>query len=234
NCECRLKRFTASNLIADNVAFEASWHSPRLAVTNVEVQLYDGSIEAQTDLDVSNRAFHLTISANFDPKNLRPIFPAGAQQSLDQFSWQKPPLVNGDISLVLPAWTNQQPDYGSEVLPTLSVNGLVDFEQGFVYQQKLQVSSIRSHVIYSNLSWDLPDLFLRRPEGSLAAEHRDNGRTRDFYWHIASTIDLKVVRPLLRPEEQEVLDLFTLTQPPAIDAEIWGRYHDQERTKFKG
>jgi hypothetical protein len=172
--------------------------------------------------------------SDFDPKKLRPMLSAGAQQWLDQISWPKAPRVNGDFSLILPAWTNREPDYRSEVLPTLSLMGEVDFEQGLNYQQKLRVSSIRSHVMYSNMSWYLPDLFIRRPEGSLLAEHRSDDRTRDFYWHVSSTVDVGAVRPLLAPDAQKVFELFTFTEPPIIDAELWGRSHDQARTGFKG
>jgi hypothetical protein len=234
NCQCRLKGFAYSNLTADAVSFEASWHSPKLAVTNLDVQLYDGSFKAHADLDISNRAFNVTMFSDFDPKKLRPMLSAGAQQWLDQISWPKAPRVNGDFSLILPAWTNREPDYRSEVLPTLSLMGEVDFEQGLNYQQKLRVSSIRSHVMYSNMSWYLPDLFIRRPEGSLLAEHRSDDRTRDFYWHVSSTVDVGAVRPLLAPDAQKVFELFTFTEPPIIDAELWGRSHDQARTGFKG
>jgi hypothetical protein len=234
NCQCQLKGVTVSNLIVDGASFEANWHSPKLAITNLEVQLYDGSLKAQTDLDVSNRAFNLTIFSNVDPKKLMPIVPAEARQWLDQFSWSKPPRVNGEISLVLPAWTNREPDYRSEVLPGLSLNAEVDLEQGANYQQKLQVSSIRSHVIYSNMSWYLPDLFIRRPEGSLLAEHRSDDRTGDFYWHVSSTVDVGAIRPLLAPDAQKVFELFTLTEPPVLDAELWGGAHDEERVRFKG
>src|SRR5206468_8275707 len=58
-------------------------------------------------------------------------------------------------------------------------------------------------------------------------------RSKDFYWHITSTLDPRIVRPLLDREQQPVFDLFTLTQPPSIDAEIWGRLDDPERTGLK-
>jgi len=233
-CQGRFNSFAVSNLTFDTVAFETSWHSPKLAVTNLEVQLFDGIFRGHTDLDVSNRALALAIFSDFDLKKLRPILPVGAQQWLDQVSWRKGPRINGEISLVLPTWTNRQPDYSSEVLPSLSLNGEVDLQQGGNYQQKLQVSSLRSHIIYSNRMWYLPDLTIGRPEGILRGEHLADARTRDFYWHVASTIDVRAVRPFLGAEAQKGFDLFTFTQPPVIDAEIWGRYHDPERTKFQG
>jgi hypothetical protein len=234
NCQCRAKHLEASNLVAEAVSFEAKWHGPNLSLTNLDVQLYDGTFKAHADLQVARRELRLNLASDFDPQKIAPVLPGGAQQLLKQVSWKQAPRLNGDLAVVLPAWTNGQPDWNGEVLPTLQLNGQVDLDQGVTYQKELQVSSAHSHFIYSNLCLHLPDLTIRRPEGSLRAEHRADGRTKDFYWHVASTVDVRAVRPLLERKQQEAFDLFTFTKPPVIEAEIWGRSHAPERTGFKG
>jgi hypothetical protein len=234
NCQCRLKHLEVSNLVAEAVAFEARWHNPNLTLTNLDVQLYDGTFKGRAGLDVANREFTSSLASDFDLQKIAPVLPPAAQQWLKQVSWKRAPRLYGDLSVVLPDWTNRQPDWSAEVLPTLRSSGVVDFDQGVAYQQKLQASSAHSHFIYSNLSLHLPDLTIIRPEGRLRAEHRADGRTKDFYWHVTSTVDVQAVRPLLNSQAQETFGLFTFTRPPVIEGEIWGRSNAPERTGFKG
>ena len=98
----------------------------------------------------------------------------------------------------------------------------------------MRAETARTHFIYSNQCWRLPDLTVTWPEGRLEAEHLANDRTRDYYWRLTSTADLRRLRPLLDSNAQHVFDFFTFTQPPLIQAEIWGRFHDHERLGFKG
>src|SRR5262249_9761122 len=143
------------------------------------------------------------------------------------------PQVNGEISVTLPAWTNREPDWRTEVLPTLELGGEFDLEQGGNYRQ-VQAAAAHSHFVYSNQCWHLPDLVLTRTEGRLQAEHRANEVTKEFYWHLVSTLDPVILRPLLDETAQRAFDLFTFSQPPAVDVEIWGRAHDADRTGVRG
>ena len=44
-------------------------------------------------------------------------------QRLAEISWTQPPSLQIGGALVLPAWTNTQPDWRGEVLPTLRLAG---------------------------------------------------------------------------------------------------------------
>ena len=140
--------------------------------------------------------------------------------------------MKGDVKLVLPAWTNREPDWRAEVQPTLRLQGEVKLEHGGAYRG-VEVSALQSHVSYSNLVWRLPDLTVLRPEGTLEAALEADERTGDFYARVSSTLDPRIVRPLLDAEQQKGLDLVTFTNPPVIGAEIWGHAHEPERTGLK-
>ena len=127
-------------------------------------------------------------------------------------SWPQPPELKGDVKLVLPAWTNREPDWRAEVQPTLRLQGEVKLEHGGAYRG-VEVSALQSHVAYSNLVWRLPDLTVLRPEGTLEAALEADERTGDFYARVSSTLDPRIVRPLLDEEQQKGLDLLYLHQP---------------------
>src|SRR6267142_2719601 len=151
---------------------------------------------------------------------------------LQQYSWSWPPLVAGDLSLVLPAWTNRHPDWRGEVQPSLALDGDLSLNQGGAFRG-VAFTAARSHFTYTNMVWCLSNLFATRPEGHLDAFHLFNDRTKDFYWRISSTLNPAIVRPLLEPQHQRGLDFFTFTQAPYINGEVWGRWHNPECTAFK-
>jgi AsmA-like protein len=231
--DCRLLNLQSPKLVANQIMCAGIWQPPFLTVTNLNATLFEGQLAAQADLDVASRAARLSLTSDFDPHRLAALLPESGQRFLDQLSWPKAPQINGDLSVTLPAWTNPAPDWRAEVQPTLQLQGEINFMEGGSYRQ-VQASSARSHFTYSNLCWHLPDLTLIRPEGRLQAEHRANDTTKDFYWRLSSTLDPAILRPLLDRPAQQALDLFTFSQPPALDVQIWGRSHDSDRTGLLG
>ena len=95
-------------------------------------------------------------------------------------------------------------------------------------------STARSHVIYSNGVWRLPDLIITQPEGRLEATLESDQRTKEFFARIRSTLDVRAVRPALRLPEHNVLDLFTFTGPPWLQAEVRGRWDDLKAIGVQG
>jgi hypothetical protein len=96
------------------------------------------------------------------------------------------------------------------------------------------VTAAQSHISYSNMVWRLPDFTVLRPEGTLEVVFEEDDRTKDVYSRISSTLDVRVLRPLLESEQQRGLDYLTFTVAPVIGIEIWGRGHEPERTGIKG
>jgi hypothetical protein len=231
--DCQLANFKSSKLVSDRITCAGDWQPPRLTITNFDAALFEGQLAAQAHLDVDTRTASLSVASSFDPRRLGPLVPESAQRVLNELAWPKAPKVNADLLFTLPPWTNREPDWRAEIQPTLQLRGELGLEGGGSYR-RVQVASLHSHFIYSNLCWYLPDITLTRPEGRLEAEHRANDVTKDFYWHLSSTIDPTILRPLLDESAQRGFDLLTFSQPPAVEAEIWGRLSDAEHTGLRG
>jgi hypothetical protein len=218
---------------AAELACAGSWRAPKLTITNLHVELYQRQLEVRAGLDVMTRSLRLSLTSDVNPHQIAPLLTEGARRWLAPYAWETPPRLQGEVSLVLPAWTNRQPDWRAEVQPTLQLQGEFKIEHGGAYRG-VPVTTAQSHLYYSNLVWRLPDLTVTRPEGRLDALYEEDDRTKDYYFRIGSTLDVRVLRPLLEPGQQRGLDYFTFTEPPVIDAEIWGRGHEPERTGIKG
>lgn len=213
------------------VACGGLWRAPELTITNLYSELYQGKLEAHASVDVATRKTTFEYVSDFDVQKAAPLLTEKGRQWLEQFSWQSPPVVSGGGDLILPAWTNRHPDFRAEVLPTLDLHG--DFQTTQSAFRNVPVSSAHSHFVYSNMTWNLPDLVAIRPEGGIHVACRADDRSKEFYFRIQSGIDIKSVQPLLGPLEQKVFDMISLAQPPQIDGEIWGRWHEPGRTGFR-
>ena len=150
---------------------------------------------------------------------------------LAQYSWISPPRLQAEGALVLPEWTNHQPDWHRDVKPTVQLHGHFHLDNGMF--RNIPASTADSEFNYSNEVWRLPDLAVTRPDGRLDIVHESNERTRDYYFRIHSTVNVRALRPLLETNQQRMLDLVSFTRPPILDAEVWGRWYDRDRIGFK-
>jgi hypothetical protein len=230
NWQAECSELHSPKLDAGALTAAGTWREPELAVTNLHAELYGGRLEARAGLDVITRAFDFSVNSNFEVKKLSQLTPK-TREFLDQFTWEKTPQLQAFGSMVLPAFTNQHPDWHAEVQPTLRLQGEFKVSQGTF--RGIPATSAQSHFTYSNMVWDLPDLIATRPEGWVQAAHRADDKTKDFYWRFHSTIDPTCTRALLEPKHQRAFESFTLSAPPLIDAEVYGRFHDWERTTAK-
>jgi hypothetical protein len=228
----RLRGVHSRGLVVEDLVCSGKWRAPELTITNFNADLYQRHLSGNAGLDVATRALSLSFASDVDPRDLGPALPEETHSALEAVSWPQPPKLKGDVKLVLPAWTNREPDWRTEVQPTLRFQGEVKLARGGAYRG-VNVSALQSHVAYSNLVWRLPDLTVLRPEGTLEAALEADERTGDFYAHVSSTLDPRIVRPLLDEEQQQGLDLLTFTNPPVIGAEVWGHAHEPERTGLK-
>ena len=231
--DCRVRELQSPRFQASSVSCGGAWRAPLLTVTNLHARLYAGQISLHGGLNVATRVVNASAVSDFEPHGISQLLTEDGRHWLDQFTWEKPPRLKADVSFVLPSWTNQSPNWQIELQSGLLLRGEVNFDRGVVYRQ-IQVTSARSHFGYSNQWLHLPDLTLKRPEGGLTAVHDADGRSGDFYWRVSGTIDSRCIRLLLDKSQLEVFELFSLTQPPALQAEIWGRYGDSQRFGFKG
>ena len=231
--DCQLTGLERRGFEVEDVAFAGHWRAPDLTVTNLHAVVYRQQLDAHAGLDVATRKLELSLTSDLDPHQIARCLGEKAQRWLAPASWPEPPKLAGSLAMVLPAWTNRQPDWRAEVLPTLRLEGEVKLEHGGAYRD-VAIAAAEAHFLCSNMVWRVPDLKVSRPEGHLEVVHEADGRTGDYYFHIDSTLDPQAVRPLLDAKQQKGLDYFTFAQPPALEAEIRGNWHDLERIGFQG
>ena len=228
---CEWSQPRTEKLDADKLVCGGHWQAPDLTITNLHGSFPEGALDARAQLNVATREAQFDLNSNFDVQKISPLLTEKARRWLGKFSWNNPPVVAGHGAVILPAWTNRQPDWRDEVVTTLRLAGEFAVTNGTYLG--LPADFARSHVTYSNRIWHLPDLEAGRPEGSLRLEHIADERTHDYYYRVHSTIDPRAVRPLLNTNQQRGLDLVTFSQPPVVDGEVWGRSFDYDRLGLK-
>ena len=233
--EAQLTDVKTRRLAADRIVGRGQWRAPDLAVTNLHADLYQGRLDANAGLNVATRALRASLASDVDPHRISPLLFDEEPRWLAACSWDKPPEIKADGSLVLPAWTNRAElqNWRDVAQPSLVLLGEITIATNASYKGAA-FSAAHSHLIYSNLFWRLPDLLVIRPEGRIEAVHEASDVTGSYYWHISSTINPAALRPLFATNQQPALDYFTFTQPPILDAELRGRGQDPERLGARG
>lgn len=226
---CRVTDIRAQEFDLKQMSCSGLWRAPVLTVTNLDAAMYQGRLNANAAVDVATRAATFHATSDFDLQKVYPFLTEGGRRWFrdQQFSWAKPPLAQANGGLILPAWTNSHPDWNGEVRSTLWLQG--DFKVGNASFRRVPVTSAQSHFSYTNMTWILPDLSLTRPEGNALVTFESNDRTKNFYCHLHSGIDVMALRPLFGEKAQHGFDTLAFTQPPQIDGEMWGNLHDNSR-----
>ncbi len=209
---------------ADEIHFAGMWSAPELNLQKLSSKLYGGHLDADAKLNVATRDVSFSAATDFDGKKITPLLTTQARRWMAQYSWNNPPHVKAAGSLVLPAsiWTNHSPDWRAETRPTLRMAGEFHVRDGGF--RGVPFLSADSHFSYTNLCWLLPDLVATRPEGVINIVNQSNDGTREYYFRFHSTIDPKAAQSLLATNQQRAFDLFSLSQPPVVDGEVWGRW----------
>ena len=230
--ECDVSSIKSEKLEAENISVGGDWRTPALSITNLHAELYDGALDARGQLDVATREAAFSLISDFDAQRINPLLTPQAQDWLSNFSWSNGPHLRGSGAVVLPAWTNRQPDWRAEVRPTLRIAGELAVTNGAY--RGIPADWVRSHATYTNQVWHLPDLQAGRGDERLTLEVIADDKTKDYYFRIHSTADLRAARSLLSTNEQRGFDLLSFTGPPVIDGELWGRWRDYDRIGFRG
>ncbi len=227
---------SASQLVSTTNRFgevtcNGSWSDRELLLAKLEGQFDHRPLSVVGSLNAVTRELKTHVSSRADPHDV-PMLPPAALKWLSQFTWSNAPALEADARLVLPAWTNHEPDWHA-VTPTIQLAGEFDLAGGGAYRG-LAVDSAQGQFTYTNRVWHLPTLAATRPEGRLEAEHRANEATHDFYWKFVSTADPRIIEPLLDADERKVFQLLSLGPPPRLEGELWGRSQHPELTGFRG
>ena len=214
------------------VSLAGDWRAPRLAISRLDSKLYDGAVSGSAGLNVATRLATASSRVNFSLHNVFDLLTPKAQRWLKQYEWSEAPVVSGTVRATLPEWTNTKPDWRAEVRPTMRLNAQVT--SGPVSFRGIEVESVRSDLEYADLTWSLPNLVAKRPEGEVRLALRSHTETQDFHFDFSSSIDPHAITPALEEEKQKKgFDYFSFETPPVIEGQIWGRWRERERTVFR-
>ena len=229
----QLTQLQSERLNADSVACSGSWQAPELAVTNLSAGLGGGQLDAQARLNVATREFAFTNSSCFDVHAVAALLTEKTRGRLAEFSWTQPPWVRAGGSLILPAWTNRQPDWRGEVQPTVRLDGELAFTNGTAFGAT--IDSACTHFDYSNQVWRLPDLAIAQAKTRLELEGGEDDATKNYRWHIRGAFDPETLRPFLTASNAvRGLSHFTFTGPATLDLDVRGRLYDYDSIEAAG
>jgi hypothetical protein len=233
NWTARLKNFNSEKLEAGSIACSGFWQAPELAVTNLSAELGGGRLDTSAQLNVATRKLRFTVSSGFDLHAVAALLTEKTRARLAEFSWTQPPLINGGGSLVLAAWTNQQPDWRGEVQPTIFLAGELAFTNGTMMGAALD--SAHTHFSYSNLVWQLPDLAIAQGKTRLDLSGEEDDATKDYRCYVRGVFNPDAVRPFWTASNAiRGFKIVTFTEPPALDLAVSGRLYDYDHLAASG
>ena len=223
----QLAALESEKLNAQSIRCAGFWRAPELAITNLFAELGGGRLDASARLRMDTRELSFTNSSCFDPRAIAALLTEKTQNWLTQFSWTQPPVWQAAGSLILPAWTNRQPDWRGEVQPTIRLAGSFAVTNGAFHGVAATVAL--GYFSYSNLVWQLSPLFVSRPEGVLVLADVEDDRTKNFRWHAQGALAPDAIRPLLAENHAgKALEPFAFTQPLYLNLDVWGRLYDND------
>jgi hypothetical protein len=229
----RLARLQSKALNAVSINCAGFWQAPELAVTHLSAQLGGGQLAAGARLNVATREFVFTNASCFDVHAIAALLTEKTRERLADFSWTRPPALQASGSLILPAWTNRQPDWRAEVQPTIRLNGALAITNSMT--SGIAVDLVRTHFSYSNLVWRLPDLAVVKSKSRLALSGNEDDATKNYYWHIRGVLDPEAARPFLTASNAvRGFEIMKFTELPALDVEVSGRLYDYDSIAASG
>ena len=218
---------------ATTVGAGGFWRAPELTVTNLSVELAGGRLDANARLNVARRELTFTNFSSFDVHALDALLPEKARAWLAEISWTQPPSLQIGGALVLPAWTNQHPDWRGEVPPTMRLAGQLAVTNITVRGRTFD--SVQAHFTCTNQFLELSDVAMVQAKTRLEMNGSGNEVTKNFHWHIRGLIDPESARPFLTGSNfTAAFDLVKLAEPPALDMTGSGCWLDWDSLAVHG
>lgn len=210
---------------ASSLAVGGFWTSPEFAITNLSATVGGGRLVAQAQLDVVTRQLTFTNHSDFDIHTLDQLLTEKTRARLSEFTWPRPPELSATGSLILPAWTDSQPDWRTQVQPTIRLNGALAVTNAVVLGAP--IDSARAHFAYAGLVWKVSNLDLAQGKTSLSLSGTEDDRTRNYQWNIRGRLDPETARSLIKSEKvRQGFDLVTFTEPVTLDINVSGTLYD--------
>jgi hypothetical protein len=226
-------RLKSEKLNADTVVCSGLWRAPELTVTKLSAELGVGRLDATARLNIATRELAFTNSSNFDVHAIDALLTEKTRERLAEFSWVQAPVIQASGSMLLPAWTNPQPDWRAEAQPTIKLNGELTLEDAAALGARLDW--VHAHFSYSNLVWLLPDLAVVKAKTRLTFSGGEDDRTQVYRWHVRGLFDPGAIRPFLTASNAvRGLDHFTFSEPLALELDVGGRLYDYDSLSVTG
>ena len=219
----------------DSLTMEPRWRDDILSVSGAELRAYEGAATLSVELDARTRMARARVESLLDLKQLAPAFGPETVRWLDQFGWahEAPPRAEAEASVRLPEWTNGPVNWATEVVPTLVLSGQATVTNGsYRGVEALWASVPFSH---TNRVWRICGAHVQRPDGPVEFDFTEWSAVRDYWFRLKTAVDPAGVSPLFGDAVAKALrQNVQFTTPPEVEAELWGRWHDPERTGVSG
>jgi len=223
----RLAQLKSDKLNADSVSCTGSWLAPELTFSNLSARLGGGRLDGRAWLNVATRELGFTNSSCFDLHAVAALLTDKTRDRLADFSWTQPPSLCAGGSLILPAWTNRQPDWRGEVQPTVLLLGELSFTNGEAFGAK--IDSAHAPFAYSNLVWRLPAVTVAQAGTRLEISGTEDDATKDYRWHLSGAFSPAAVRPFLTEiNAVRGFGIVQFAEPVHLDADLRGRLYDYD------
>ena len=229
--DVKLESLHAEKLEAQKVSAKVRWRSPELTVETLEAALYGGSLAVTGRVDVASRQATVRLQSDIDPHRFGPLLGTNTAKWLAQFAWEKPPRIEAQAKLKLPAWTNAPPSWDKELWPTLDLKSAVTV--GRVSYSGVSAESATTDLLIRDGVLRLPNLTVVRPEGQMALDYTEHFATLEHRWQMRGVVDPVAARPLLDEATRKVFDQFQFRAPVELDAELRGRWRAPEATGLR-
>ena len=205
--------------------------SGKVRLADTRIDLLGGTVAGDIECDLDTRRLSVQATSSAHPSGVIPVLTPAGQRWLGQFSWptNQAPRIAAQLGLVLPPWTNRNPDWRGTVLPTVTIAGSAT--GGAFGFRGITGDSAKGAFTYTNRMWRIPGMTVVRPEGQVVFDYQGHEVTQDYRFQITSGVDPKIVQPLIaEPGAQRVFNDLKFGQPPQIQGEIRGRWFSPELT----
>jgi hypothetical protein len=218
-----IEELVVDSIVSDRVEVAGHWRAPTLELTELRADILGCALGLRGQMDVDTGAVHASTRLDLAQPALERLSSLRPDSWLQHVHWSQPPSVEAQMDLVWPRWTQELPDWRTELLPTLRIDGAIQ-GQHFGYRD-LVLDQFSTRFSVSNAIVKLRDCVVLRPEGTLEFSYTEDLRSRDFHLDLRSGVDPHAFEPLLGIREDLVVDLFFFRAPPRIDAELWGSWY---------
>lgn len=225
--------YPGMELALKKAALKGGWSAPRLKLSDIHVELYDGEVKLNAGVDVATRDASADAYILFNPHSIRHLLGPKGEKWIERYSFGAPPQITvRGASCRLPEWprwTGKQIDWKNEIVPLVKVDAHIKAINGGY--KDYMFDSAETDLTLNDAEWHFPNLEVRRPEGRASVKFSSNALTKDYHWNLDAQLSAKAARHLLENEkQQEALDRFEFAQPPHIQGDVWGRWFHRELT----